>query len=108
MVKNAPLFSEIADDFDEFSKDAVFAAHSVNFDYGFIANEYERLGKKYKRPKFCTCVNMRRYYPGHKSYSLGNLTKEYDIKLENHHRAFDDAKAAAGLLNLINNKRARL
>ena len=105
MVKNAPLFSEIADEFEEFSKDAVFVAHSVNFDYGFISNEYERLSRRYRRPKFCTCANMRKYYKGHKSYSLGNLSREYGIKLENHHRAFDDAMAASELLNLINEKR---
>ena len=49
---------------------------------------------------------MRRRYPGHKSYSLGNLCSVYDIGLEDHHRALCDARAAAQLLNLINRKRA--
>ena len=105
MVKNAPLFAEIAESFDEFSKGCVFVAHSVNFDYGFIRSEYERLGQYYKRPKFCTCVGMKKYYPNHLSYSLANLTAHYNITLDNHHRAFDDAKAAAELLLLINKKR---
>ena len=45
MVKDAPLFGQIADDFSEFLGDAIFAAHNVNFDYGFIKAEYDRIGK---------------------------------------------------------------
>ena len=48
---------------------------------------------------------MRRYYPGHRSYSLGRLCTLYEIDLEEHHRALCDAEAAAKLLNLINRKR---
>lgn len=50
------------------------------------------------------CGHARRY-PGHKSYSLGNLCELYDIDLRDHHRALADARAAAQLLNLINEKR---
>lgn len=85
--------------------DAVFVAHNVNFDYGFISKEYERLERRFRFPKFCTCAGMRRSYPGHKSYSLGKLCGIYEIDLVNHHRAMCDAKAAAHLLNLINRKR---
>lgn len=105
MVRDAPLFAEIADDFMAFMEDAVFVAHNVNFDYGFISKEYERLERRFRFPKFCTCAGMRRAYPGHKSYSLGKLCVLYEIDLVHHHRAMCDAKAAAGLLNLINRKR---
>jgi DNA polymerase-3 subunit epsilon len=105
MVRDAPLFAEIADDFIAFMDDAVFVAHNVNFDYGFISKEYERLERRFRFPKFCTCAGMRRAYPGHKSYSLGKLCVLYEIDLVNHHRAMCDAKAAASLLNLINRKR---
>ena len=105
MVRDAPLFAEVADDFLAFMDDAVFVAHNVNFDYGFISKEYERLERRFRFPKFCTCAGMRRSYPGHKSYSLGKLCGIYEIDLVNHHRAMCDAKAAAHLLNLINRKR---
>jgi DNA polymerase-3 subunit epsilon len=105
MVRDAPLFAEIADSFMAFMGDAIFVAHSVNFDYGFIASEYERLERRFRFPKLCTCASMRRNYPGHKSYSLGNLCAIYEIALEDHHRALCDARAAAHLLNLINRKR---
>jgi DNA polymerase-3 subunit epsilon len=48
---------------------------------------------------------MRRWYPGHASYSLANLCKQYAIPLTQHHRALADARTAAQLLNLINEKR---
>jgi DNA polymerase-3 subunit epsilon len=48
---------------------------------------------------------MRRRYPGHQSYSLGNLCETYGIDLKDHHRALCDARAAAQLLNLINQER---
>src|ERR1700678_2960089 len=87
------------------SHEGIFVAHSVNFDYGFIAYEYERLGLRFRFPKLCTCAGMRRRYPGHKSYSLGNLCETYNIDLEDHHRALCDARATAQLLNLINQQR---
>lgn len=105
MVRQAPIFSEIADSFMTFMADGIFVAHNVNFDYGFLSYEYERLERRFRFPKLCTCAGMRRQYPGHKSYSLGKLCQLYEIDLEDHHRALCDARAAAGLLNLINRKR---
>jgi len=105
MVRGAPVFAEIADSFMHFMGEGIFVAHSVNFDYGFIAYEYERLERRFRFPKLCTCAGMRRRYPGHRSYGLGNLCEAYGIELKEHHRALCDARAAAQLLNLINHKR---
>ena len=105
MVADAPCFADIADDFEAFMKDAIFVAHNVEFDYGFIAREYARLGRAFRYPKLCTCASMRRLYPGHRSYSLASLCARYDISLKQHHRAMCDAEAAAELLLLINERR---
>ncbi|UFW90523.1 VRR-NUC domain-containing protein [Bradyrhizobium barranii] len=105
MVRDAPVFAEVAESFMEFMGDGIFVAHNVNFDYGFIAYEYERLERRFRFPKLCTCAGMRRRYPGHKSYGLGKLCEIYGIELDNHHRALCDARAAVHLLNLINQKR---
>jgi DNA polymerase-3 subunit epsilon len=105
MVRGAPVFTEVADSFMDFMTDGIFVAHNVNFDYGFIAYEFERLERRFRFPKLCTCAGMRRRYPGHKSYGLGNLCEIYGIELDNHHRALCDARASAHLLNLINQKR---
>jgi DNA polymerase-3 subunit epsilon len=105
MVSGAPLFQEVADSFAAFMGDAIFAAHNVNFDYGFISMEYRRIERRFRHPKICTVASMRKLYPGHKSYSLKNLCADYDIDLTTHHRALCDARAAAELLKLVNIKR---
>lgn len=105
MVSTAPLFNEIADSFSEFMGEAIFAAHNVNFDYGFISAEFRRLDRRFRHPKICTCASMRRLYPGYRSYGLKNLCRAFDIELTSHHRALCDAKAAAELLKLVNIKR---
>src|SRR5271154_7511685 len=94
MVRNAPPFAGVADRFMKFMGDGVFVAHSVNFDFGFISYEYERLERRFRFPKLCTCAGMRRRYPGHQSYSLGHLCASYGIDLKDHHRALSDARAA--------------
>jgi len=105
MVVDAPYFIDIADDFEEFLRDSIFVAHNVEFDYGFIAGEFKRIGRQLRLPKLCTCASMRRLYPGHRSYSLAALCSAFDIPLKSHHRAMCDAEAAAELLLLINEKR---
>ncbi len=105
MVAGAPPFADVADDFETFFGDAIFVAHNVEFDYRFIAREFDRLGRPFRHPKLCTCASMRRLYPGHRSYSLAALTEAYNVPLRNHHRAMCDAEAAAELLLLVNEKR---
>lgn len=105
MVRDAPVFAEIATEFIKFMGDGIFVAHNVNFDYGFISREFERLERRFRFPKVCTCAGMRRRYPGQKSYSLGNLCEVYGIDLTERHRALCDARAAGHLLNLINQVR---
>lgn len=104
MVADAPLFSDVADEVEAFTEDCVFVAHNVNFDYGFIKQEFARLERDFKRPKLCTVVQMRRAYPGLPSYSLASLTHHFGISMEQHHRAMSDARAAAQLLNLIHER----
>lgn len=105
MVRDAPLFADIAEDLAAFMDGAIFVAHNVNFDYGFIASEFRRLNMRFRMPKLCTCATMRKHYPGHASYGLGPLSQAYSIRLDNHHRALDDARAAAELLRMVNEKR---
>jgi len=105
MVENAPLFSEVAEQVDTFTDNAIFVAHNVNFDYGFIREEFARIGQHWRRPKLCTVQQMRQHYKGLPSYSLANLTKHFDIDMQRHHRAMSDALAATELLKLVNFKR---
>lgn len=100
-VADAPLFSDIADEVDAFTHNAIFVAHNVNFDLGFIKQEFARLNKYYKRPKLCTVQQCRKVFPKLSSYSLANLCDHFDIDMTRHHRALSDADAAAELLRLV-------
>lgn len=101
MVATAPRFCEIADTLLHKLQGSIFVAHNVNFDYGFIRKECEMADHYFKMPKLCTVVESRKAFPGLKSYSLGNLSKHFELALTNHHRALADATATAELLLLI-------
>ena len=101
MVRRAPKFYEVAKELVTRTEDATFVAHNVRFDYGFFVEEFAQLGFTYSRPQLCTVQMSRKAFPGLKSYSLGNLTKHFNIALPNHHRAMDDAMATAELFNKI-------
>ncbi|HMG15175.1 MAG TPA: 3'-5' exonuclease, partial [Saprospiraceae bacterium] len=77
MVSDAPKFYEIAKKVVEMTENTVFVAHNVRFDYGFIKEEYHRLGYSYSRKKLCTVVLSRKAFPGLRSYSLGNLITHF-------------------------------
>lgn len=101
MVADAPRFAEVADAIDAFTEDCVFVAHNVNFDFGFMKQEFARLERSFRRPKLCTVREMRRAKPGLASYSLASLTSHFNIDMARHHRAMSDAQAAAELLKII-------
>lgn len=73
MVARSPKFYEIAKQVYEITKDTVFVAHNVNFDYRIIAAEFKSLGAVFKRKKLCTVRLSRKLIPGLNSYSLGKL-----------------------------------
>ena len=97
MVEDAPKFYEVAKKIIELTQNSVFVAHNVSFDYGFIKAEFKDLGFDFNRKKLCTVRLGRKIIPGHKSYSLGKITKELGIKLTNAHRAMGDTLATVEL-----------
>jgi DNA polymerase III subunit epsilon len=101
MVANAPRFYEIARDLVEITRDAVFVAHNVSFDYNFVRNEFKQLGYEFKRDQLCTVRLSRKLLPGHRSYSLGRLCEDLNIEVRGRHRAYGDAMATATLFGLL-------
>jgi len=101
MVADAPKFYEVAKTVIEKTEGCVFVAHNVRFDYGFMVEEFRSLGFSFNRKKICTVKLSRMSFPGLASYSLGKLIQHFDIKVENRHRAYDDAFATTILLQKI-------
>ncbi|MDB4286287.1 exonuclease domain-containing protein [bacterium] len=93
MVKDAPRFFEIAKDIVTLTEGAVFVAHNVRFDYGFMHNAFRRLGYSYTRKQLCTIKLAKKVMPGQPSYSLTNLCKALKVSNRAPHRAWGDAEA---------------
>lgn len=101
MVENAPKFYEVAKEILNFTRDKIFVAHNVNFDYGFIKAEFASLGYAFKREKLCTVRLSRQLLPKRISYSLGNLCESLGIENDARHRAEGDAIATAKLFDIL-------
>ena len=43
MVSNAPTFAEVSEEISKMTKDAIFVAHSVQFDFGFVKKEFNEI-----------------------------------------------------------------
>ncbi|MDG2369554.1 MAG: exonuclease domain-containing protein [Flavobacteriales bacterium] len=104
MVRDAPFFYEIAKEIVNLTRDNVFVAHNVNFDFNVIKNEFKNLGYTFHRKKMCTVKLSRKLLPGHKSYSLGKLCEDLSIPIYGRHRAKGDALATLQLFKLLINK----
>jgi DNA polymerase-3 subunit epsilon len=108
MVENAPRFFEIAKKIVEITDDAIFVAHNVQFDYRFVEAEFKRLGYDYNRKTLCTVKLSRKIFPGHRSYSLGNICGDLGIKIDSRHRASGDARATVKLFEMLLNSNPSL
>jgi len=101
MVRNAPKFYEVAKKIEEITKDTIFVAHNVNFDYNIIHAEFKSLGFDFKRKKLCTVRLTRKIIPGLPSYSLGNICSAENIPINGRHRAKGDAEATVELFRRL-------
>jgi DNA polymerase III subunit epsilon len=101
MVADAPKFYEIAKNIVTLTEGAIFVAHNVRFDYGFIQEEFRRLGFTYMRKQLCTVRLSRQAFPGLRSYALGNLIKHFNIQVKDRHRAMADAAATTIIFEKI-------
>lgn len=98
-VEDAPDIYEVLPKFVDFAADAVLVAHNAQFDTGFLWANMDRVMKKVNRfPVLDTLGLARALYPKLKNHKLKTLAKEFKVKLENHHRAVDDAEATSQLL----------
>ncbi len=101
MVENAPKFYEIARNIIELTEERIFVAHNAKFDYSFIRQEFKSLGFNFRRSVIDTVTLCRKFFPGHRSYSLGNICRDLCIPINGRHRASGDALATASLFKML-------
>ena len=97
MVKQAPLFAEVAPRWLEFVEDAVLIAHNAPFDTNFLNHEISRVypGNRMVNPHLCTVTLSRRAVPGLSNYRLDTVADHFSIPIFERHRAGSDALATA-------------
>lgn len=103
-VVGQPVFGDVAQEVMELFKDSLFVAHNVAFDYGFIGQEFKRLGLDFCQSKLCTIKLSRKVYPQYPRHSLSHIIYRHKIKIENRHRAYDDALVLFEFYNQIINE----
>lgn len=100
MLKDKPVFKNIARDFLRFIKDTILVAHNAQFDINFINSELKRCGIGPLTNKvFDTLTFAREIYPGFESYALQKLAVRFKIDALNAHRAEDDARVCMEFFN---------
>lgn len=104
MVRNAPKFCDVAEDFLNFIGNSVLVAHNAHFDIRFLNYEIDRIYQGYRvaNPHLCTVQLSRRLLPNIANHRLQTVADYYSIAIKNRHRAADDAFATAKIfVNLL-------
>src|SRR5258706_1773714 len=92
MVADAPTFAELADELFERLAGKTLVAHNARFDYGFLQNEFRRVGLKYAPDVLCTVRLSRHLYPQERRHNLDSLIERHGFSCESRHRALADAR----------------
>jgi DNA polymerase-3 subunit epsilon len=90
MVEVAPTFAKVAPKLLELLDGAVFVAHNVRFDHGFVLNELARMDIALKVKTLCTVRLSRKLYPQHKGHGLDAIMRRHGLTTEVRHRAMGD------------------
>jgi len=92
MVEDAPSFEALASEIHDRLKGYTFIAHNARFDYGFLKNEFKRLGQRFQADVICTVKLSRRLYPQYPRHNLDSLIVRHDLQVADRHRALADAE----------------
>ncbi|HLP81849.1 MAG TPA: exonuclease domain-containing protein [Nitrosomonas sp.] len=99
MVSTAPVFSDIRETLLDWLNGAVLCAHNVRFDYGFLRNEFKRIGISFQKKLLCTVKLSRKLYPQHQSHNLDAIIARFNLMCEQRHRAMGDTETMAAFIH---------
>ena len=92
MVADAPPFAAVAEETLRRLQGRLFIAHNARFDYGFLKNEFKRLGVAFRAPVLCTVKLSRTLYPQFHRHNLDSLIERHALQADARHRALADAQ----------------
>jgi DNA polymerase-3 subunit epsilon len=107
MVADAPSFAELHREVLGRLEERLFVAHNARFDYGFLRNEFRRLGVRFRAPVLCTVKLSRRMDAGERGHSLDAVMARHGIECAARHRALGDAQVLARFLPILRRRHAR-
>lgn len=92
MVATAPTFADLAGQVLAQLEGRLFIAHNARFDYGFLQNEFRRVGIDFRAPVLCTVKLSRKLFPQHHKHNLDSLAARHGLVASGRHRALADAQ----------------
>jgi len=95
MVKDAPETGAALDAFLQFAGNSPVVAHNAAFDTGFISYNCRKYGRPFNNAVVDTLQLSRFLLDKLGKHKLDIIAKHLGVKLENHHRAVNDAEATA-------------
>ena len=103
MVKNAPVFAEVAPQWLDFVSDSVLVAHNAPFDTSFLNHEISRVYANHRmvNPHLCTVRLSRRAFPDLSNHRLETIAQHFSIPIASRHRAGSDALATAEIFIVL-------
>ncbi|WP_308554702.1 PolC-type DNA polymerase III [uncultured Lactobacillus sp.] len=99
MVSAADDEAVVIKQFQDFYGDRPLCGHNVQFDVGFVNAALRRAGlSEITQPVVDTLEVSRLLHPEQNRHTLDSLAKKYNVSLEHHHRANQDAEATGYLM----------
>ena len=97
MVRQAPVFADVAPQWLDFVSESVLVAHNAPFDTSFLNHEISRVypGHRMINPHLCTVRLSRRALPDLLNHRLETIAEHFSIPIASRHRAGSDALATA-------------
>jgi ATP-dependent DNA helicase DinG len=101
MVQGKPTLDLILPRLAELIGDLPLVAHNAPFDLGFLHNAFAGHGLPLKNLVYDTVELSRVALPRAKNHRLNTLVSHLQIRLEQHHRAEDDARACGQIFQAL-------
>ena len=98
MVRDAPSYFDVRDQVRRLLEGATFVAHNARFDYGFIKNEFRRVGEAFTADVLCTVRLSRMLYPDADGHGLDAIVSRHRLSGFDRHRAMGDSEATAAFV----------
>lgn len=101
MVAGKSKIEEVLPRFVEFAENDLLLGHNLRFDYSFLKQNAINMNLEFTKQGLDTLKIARKVLPQLESRALDYLCDYYNIKDENHHRAFNDASVTSQLYLIL-------